>query len=48
MGLAPGPDFRSIMDRLLAARLDGEVLNDDDERLLLSELIASKNQTTVS
>jgi tRNA nucleotidyltransferase (CCA-adding enzyme) len=48
LGLAPGPDFRSIMDRLLAARLDGEVLTDEEERGLLSELIASKNRVTVA
>jgi tRNA nucleotidyltransferase (CCA-adding enzyme) len=48
MGLAPGPDYRTIMDRLLAARLDGTVSSDDEERALLSELIASKNRTTVA
>ncbi|MBK5277221.1 MAG: CBS domain-containing protein [Desulfuromonadales bacterium] len=48
MGLAPGPDYRRIMDRLLAARLDGEVSTVEEERALLSGLITSKNSLTVS
>jgi tRNA nucleotidyltransferase (CCA-adding enzyme) len=47
MGLPPGPEFRSIMDRLLAARLDGTISSDDDERLLAVELITPKNRATV-
>jgi tRNA nucleotidyltransferase (CCA-adding enzyme) len=46
LGLMPGPDFGRVMDRLLAARLDGEVSNDDEERALASELITPKNQAT--
>jgi len=35
------------MDRLLAARLDGEVNSDDEERALVSELITPKNRAAV-
>jgi tRNA nucleotidyltransferase (CCA-adding enzyme) len=48
MGLEPGPEFRRIMDRLLAARLDGEVSTLDEERALVSGLVTSKNRVTVS
>jgi tRNA nucleotidyltransferase (CCA-adding enzyme) len=47
LGLPPGPEFRCIMDRLLYARLDGEIGSDDEERNLASELITSKNQIAV-
>ena len=47
MGLLPGPDFGRIMDRLLAARLDGEVCSDDEERSLAAELIPPKNRAPV-
>jgi tRNA nucleotidyltransferase (CCA-adding enzyme) len=47
LGLMPGPDFGRIMDRLLAARLDGEVSSDDEERALATGLITPKNQATV-
>jgi hypothetical protein len=47
LGLMPGPDFGRIMDRLLAARLDGEVSSDDEERALVSELITPKNRAAV-
>ena len=47
LGLMPGPDFGRIMDCLLAARLDGEVSSDDEERILVSELITPKNRATV-
>lgn len=48
MGLRPGPDFREILDRLLTARLDGEVASDEEERRLAAELITRKNRTGVS
>lgn len=48
LGLKTGPGFRNIMDKLLAARLDGEVSSDDQERALASALITSKNRTAVS
>ncbi len=41
LGLAPGPRFRKILDRLLVARLDGEVVNDEQERALAQRLISS-------
>jgi len=43
LGLAPGPQFRKILDRLLVARLDGEVVDDEQERALAQQLILSKN-----
>jgi len=48
LGLTAGPRFRGVMERLLAARLDGEVLTDDDERVLAIRLIMSNNHTPVS
>ena len=47
LGLSPGPEFRRITHDLLAARLDGEVTSDDEERALASELITLKNRATV-
>jgi tRNA nucleotidyltransferase (CCA-adding enzyme) len=41
MGLKPGPDFAVILDSLLAARLDHEVVDESGERSLLSEILAS-------
>jgi tRNA nucleotidyltransferase (CCA-adding enzyme) len=35
LGLTPGPLFRTILDSLLAARLDGRVSTEDDERKLV-------------
>ncbi len=47
MGLRPGPEFRTVMERLLDARLDGEVTTEDEERNLALELITSKNRACV-
>lgn len=41
LGLTPGPTFSYYLDRLLAARLDGEVESEAGERRLLSKMIAS-------
>jgi tRNA nucleotidyltransferase (CCA-adding enzyme) len=38
MGLKPGPQFKKILDRLLDARLNGEVRTEAEERELLSRL----------
>lgn len=38
LGLAPGPDFKQILGRLRAARLDGEVADDEAERALARAL----------
>ncbi len=38
-GLKPGPQYKKILDRLLEARLNGEVTTDDEERALLSRLM---------
>jgi tRNA nucleotidyltransferase (CCA-adding enzyme) len=39
MGLKPGPQFRSILDKLLDARLNGEVKTESDEWNLIKQLI---------
>ena len=39
MGLKPGPEFAIILDRLLAARLDGEVVDEAGEQKLLNEML---------
>ncbi len=48
LGLLPGPNFRRILDLLLAARLDGEVSSVEEERDLLAVLITSNNRSIVS
>ncbi|MDX2140098.1 MAG: CBS domain-containing protein [Chloroflexota bacterium] len=40
MGLKPGPCFKRILDRLRAARLDGEIATEADETALTSRLIS--------
>jgi len=39
MGLKPGPQFKKILDRLLAARLNGEVETEAEERQFLHQLV---------
>ncbi|MCZ7670670.1 MAG: hypothetical protein M5U34_27730 [Chloroflexi bacterium] len=39
MGLKPGPEFGVILDRLLAARLDGEVEDEAGEQALLADML---------
>ncbi|PID84779.1 MAG: polynucleotide adenylyltransferase, partial [Chloroflexi bacterium] len=39
MGLKPGPEFAVILDRLLEARLDGEVKNETEEKELLAKIL---------
>lgn len=39
LGLPPGPQYGVLLDRLLAARLDGEVTSEAEERALLEELL---------
>lgn len=39
MGLKPGPQFAVLLDKLLAARLDGEAADEADERALLADLL---------
>lgn len=39
LGLAPGPIYKKILNRLRSARLDGEINTDDEERVLLDALI---------
>ena len=38
MGLKPGPQFKQILDRLLDARLNGEVKTESDERAFVSRM----------
>lgn len=40
MGLKPGPQFSRILERLRAARLDGEVTSEEEERALVQALIS--------
>jgi len=39
LGLKPGPQFAVILDRLLVARLDGEVQSEAEERALLADIV---------
>jgi hypothetical protein len=39
MGLEPGPQFATLLDQLLAARLDGYVQDEESERALLASLL---------
>lgn len=48
MKLKPGPRYTAILDRLLAARLDGEVTDEAGERALLATLLDAKHQTVDS
>ena len=41
MGVAPGPRYRQILDRLRFARIDGEIHSDEDEAALLRQLLKS-------
>lgn len=41
MGLKPGPQYARLLDRLLAARLDGEVHDEGEERALLEQLLSA-------
>ena len=41
-GLAPGPAFREILDKLLFARLDGKIRTVADEHELLHRLAARR------
>ena len=41
MDLKPGPEFAIILDRLLAARLDGEIIDEAGERALLNEMLSN-------
>ena len=41
MGLKPGPQFGVLLEKLLAARLDGHVASEAEELALLDELLAA-------
>jgi tRNA nucleotidyltransferase (CCA-adding enzyme) len=40
-GLEPGPQFKTILTRLRAAWLDGEVTTEEEEKVLLADLLKS-------
>ena len=39
MGLAPGPEYRRILDRVLCARIDGRVQTPEEEQRLVGSLV---------
>lgn len=41
-GLPPGPAYTRILGKLLAARLDGEIRGDAEERALYESLVAAE------
>jgi tRNA nucleotidyltransferase (CCA-adding enzyme) len=43
MGLKPGPLFKKLLERLRAARMDGEVKNVEEERALVRKLAGLKS-----
>lgn len=45
MGLKPGPQYAVLLDRLLAARLDGQVDTENEERALLESLIEALEES---
>lgn len=47
MGLTPGPRFKTVMEQLLAARLDGKVTTDEEERSLARALITPNCEVPV-
>ena len=48
MGLAPGPIYRQILDRLLAARLDQEVTSREEEAALVAREFVINSQSEAS
>lgn len=42
LGLTPGPHYRQVLARLLAARLNGEVTTDTEERALVQQLLCTR------
>ncbi len=39
MGLQPGPEYKSILSKIKAAMLDGEIANAEEEKSMLNDLI---------
>ena len=48
MGLKPGPVYQRVLDRLLDARLDGEVTTEADEREFIARLRSSASSADLS
>ena len=42
LGLKPGPEYRTILERLTEARLNGEVQSEAEEQALVKEFIARR------
>jgi hypothetical protein len=42
LGIPPGPSYKTILTRLRAAWLDGEVSSEEEERDLLSQIVAAE------
>jgi hypothetical protein len=42
MGLTPGPQFRTLLSRLLEACLNGEVTTEAEERALVQRLVGGQ------
>ena len=45
MGLKPGPRFKEILDRLLAARLNGEVKTEAEEQQFVQQVVQDPKRT---
>ena len=46
LGLKPGPVYRTILERLTEARLNGEVHTEEEERALVKDLIARRRSAS--
>jgi hypothetical protein len=40
MGMSPGPEIGSLLDKLMSARLDGEISDEAGERALVAQVLA--------
>ena len=47
LGLSPGPLYGKILNRLLEARLDGEVRNEAEERDLVKRMVKNHRAAMV-
>jgi tRNA nucleotidyltransferase (CCA-adding enzyme) len=45
MGLKPGPQFKKILDRLLAARLNREVNTESEEQQFVRQVVQDPKRT---
>lgn len=42
MGMSPGPEIGNILEKLLSARLDSEITDEEGERALVAQVLAEK------